>query len=466
MSEEMEQIVVRKKDYNKLIKKYPGAKKAIDDEVDYWCDYYNKHPFEEKEKEKWINSIKDNLVLFNQKYKEKDNIKKISKEEEEISEENYKEMMKEAYNLIIKMLKKYCDLNEDYYNLIACWIIGTYFHDKFKTYPYLFIHATKGSGKSRTMNLTTHLSHEGRMVNSLTEAVLFRTTGTLGIDEFESLGRKGSENLRELLNSAYKQGITIIRMSKQKKEGVEDHVPTEYRVYRPIIIANISGMDEVLEDRCLTLIMEKSAKTKIINLIENFDGEKDIQKIKDLCSKCSKCSFFDPSLMFAKWNNFIFFEGTQLNTNSIKHTNNTNNTYYTHLFEKVKFTGIGGRNLELFLPLIIIANEISSVVTDKTTLSLQKLHLSKKEDEFSENTDVSLIDFISQEPPKNAFVSLKETTQNFQKFIKNTEYWLNTKWMGRALKRLGLVKEKRRRSYGVEYILNYEKAQEKIKMFK
>jgi len=35
----------------------------------------------------------------------------------------------------------------------------------------------KGSGKSRAMALITCLSKEGQMLNSLTEAVLFRTKG-------------------------------------------------------------------------------------------------------------------------------------------------------------------------------------------------------------------------------------------------------------------------------------------------
>ena len=63
----------------------------------------------------------------------------------------------------------------------------------------------KGSGKTRTLNLITELSNNGKVLNSLTEAVLFRTTGTLAIDEFEGMERKGQENLRELLNSAYKK---------------------------------------------------------------------------------------------------------------------------------------------------------------------------------------------------------------------------------------------------------------------
>ena len=412
---------------------------------------------------KWIEERQDvyTAPAPEEKLKRRRKTKEI-KEGSEISEEEAKELMQESYDLIIKMLKKYCDLNEDYYPVIACWIIGTYFHDKLPTYPYLFLNATKGSGKSRTLNLIVTLSKDGKMLNSIRESTLFRTKGTLAIDEFEDIGRKGFENLRELLNSAYKKGISVIRMKKVKTQEGEEQVAEEFEVYRPLLIANIWGMESVLGDRCVTLVLERSDKKHITDLIEIFGEEKETIKIKENMEKCSKCSFMFSWELYKEWNNFVINN----NTNYTNHTNYTNYTNYTNLFKKVKFTGIGGRDLELFFPLIMIANQISDEILNKTTLILSKLHLSKKEEEFNENNDVGLVDFISQEPQKNTYVSLKDITKNFSEFIQINEDWLNTKWMGRALKRLALIKEKRRRSYGIEYILDYEKAQEKIKMFK
>ena len=43
--------------------------------------------------------------------------------------------------------------------------------------------------------------------------------------------------------------------------------------------------------------------------------------------------------------------------------------------------------------------------------------------------------------------------------------WFNTRWVGRALVRNGLIKEKRRVSRGAEAILNFDKIYEKAKMF-
>ena len=157
----------------------------------------------------------------------------------ELSEEDLRIQLKPILNKIIKILKKYMDLEEDYYLLIGIWIIGTYFHQSFRSYPYLFFNAMKGSGKSRILNLVTLLSKDGIVLNSLTEAVLFRTTGTLGIDEFEGVAKKGNESLRELLNSAYKKTGKVYRMKKVSGKDGETQEVEEFEVYRPITMANI-----------------------------------------------------------------------------------------------------------------------------------------------------------------------------------------------------------------------------------
>jgi hypothetical protein len=46
---------------------------------------------------------------------------------------------------------------------------------------------------------------------------MFRTTGTLAIDEFEGIQRKGTEALKELLNSAYKKGSVVKRLIDEDK---------------------------------------------------------------------------------------------------------------------------------------------------------------------------------------------------------------------------------------------------------
>jgi hypothetical protein len=412
----------------------------------------------------------------------KDEVKGEVKTEPSIEIEKYKEYLKQAYYLVKGILKRYLDWTEEQYNITTLWILGTYSHDSFPTYPYLFLNAMRGSGKSRAVNLITSLSYEGRFVNSLTEATLFRTKGTLGIDEFEGLERKGKESLRELLNSAYKRGIRVIRMKKTRTPVGEEQVAEEFEVYRPIVLANISGMETVLGDRCIPLVIEKSDNKTYVNLIEIFEYEEDYLEVKKILNQCRlcRCRFSAETIQkYKKWNYYVKHT-TNNNTYITNNTNNINNTNDTtnnidkidtddiNVLKGLNLGTLTGRELELSFPLCMIASDISDDMLKITTLTLTDIFLSKKNEDLIENTDISLIDFISQELEESDkyYQYLSDILRNFKTFIGIDEEWLNTKWLGRALKRLDLAKESRRSSRGREVRLNIVKAKEKIRMFR
>ena len=91
--------------------------------------------------------------------------------------------------------------------------------------------------------------------------------------------------------------------------------------------------------------------------------------------------------------------------------------------------------------------------------------MQKKEEELTENFDISLYDFVSQYPEKS-WVSMNQIVKDFHEFLQQNDEWINSKWMGRALKRLVLIKDKKRMGRGRYFILNIEKAEKQIKMFK
>jgi len=395
--------------------------------------------------------------------KEKKDIDKLKQEGKREYTAEDKEGMKiklqYAYEFILESLKKYVDMNEENYNLITLWIMGTYAHEDFPSYPYLFLNAMKGSGKSRLMKLIIELSKEGSMMNSLTEAVLFRSKGTLGIDEFEGIGRKGTENLKELLNSGYKKGTHVKRMRKIKKFDGEDMVVEEFDVYRPIIMANIYGLvDEALKDRCITLILEKSSDNSKINLIELFEHEKNILSAKSLLKSCSLCSVVSLLEVYQEWNNYITYIYTHTQTTQ------TTQTTLLNLFEKMKDSNLNGREIELCLPLFILADTVG--VLDETIVTLKQIFQEKKEQEINDNLDISLYDYFSQELDSPNFVAIKEITTKFKEFIGRNDEFINERWIGRRLTTLKLIKIKKRMGNGIYIIPDYKKAQEKIGMFR
>ncbi len=436
-----------------LIKKYPGAEGIINKAVKSWTKTLNNKPFKENSKEIYLQEIKDNLIFINLDYQEEEKPIKFNEKE-------FKEFGKECYDGIIKILKTYVDMNELYYPIVSSWIMGTYLHDKMITFPYLYFNATKGSGKTRVTRLITHLSWKGEIVNSMTEAVLFRSKGTLGIDEFEGIGRKGTENFTELLNSAYKRGVKVKRIKTLKTPEGEERVVEDFDVFRPIILANIWGMDSVLGDRALPLFLEKTTRSEIGKLLEIFEIDTEIKDIKDKIDNwCSLCSVVSLDSVYLEWNKYII-EGT-LSVN----TSHTYNYTKLHLFNQINETGIDGRMLELSLPLFLVGDLISEETFQEVKNSLMIICDEKKKEEFVENKDIFLVDMISQNLEKNYYQSVREITQELKDFTGINDDWLNEKWVGRALKRLQLTIERKRTNRGIEVILDYNKAKEKIRMF-
>jgi len=440
-------IVVSKKEVEKLEKTYPAVKGVIEQEINTFCKYYEKKPFNEREKLVFLKSIKDWVKLINENIPED-------------TELSSKESLLEIYINIKKILMKYCDLKERYYPIITLWIMGTYFHHQFETYPYLFLNAMKGSGKTRLLKLIAFLSKDGEVLASLSEAVLFRTRGTLCIDEFEGITRKGNDNLRELLNTAYKKGTTVKRMKKKHTMEGEEQVVEEFRTFRPIALANIWGMESVLGDRCISVVLEKSSDKKRTMLLEIFDKDELTTQTKKLFQRKSVvlCSVVTSGKVYVDWNDYI--------TNNYITTQSNNYTKLHTLFDKLIEAKIDGRNLELCMPLLIIAQEINDEIFEEVLGIMKEITEERRNEEFIENKDVSLIDFVSQELDTGNYISVKKTAQKFKEFLQSDDDWINSKWIGRALVRLGLVKKKKRSNFGVEVVLDIEKAKEKMKMFR
>jgi len=385
-----------------------------------------------------------------------------------LTKEEVKEKLLECYKLIKEVLKHYLDMKEDYYSLIAIWILGTYWHKNFSSYPYLYFNAMRGSGKSRALKLICRLSKDGQVMASPTEAVLFRTTGTLGIDEFEGVANKDKNSIRELLNGAYKKGIKICRMKKVKSlAGVEMKVE-EFEVYRPVIMANIWGMEEVLEDRSITLILEKSNHPLKTRLVEDFEENIPIKYILQNILRCSLCSVVTLKNINLMWNNFISNKyNTTLTTHTTHTTHTTQTTQKKALFNKIYESNIIGRDLELFLPLFFIADFLGQEIEVEIIRIAKEISAAKKGEQEMESKDVMVYNFVSKkEFGLTTYYSIKKLTNDFREFTEETDDWLNPKWFGRALKRLNLILDKRRLGHGVEVSLNVAKAQKKFGMFK
>lgn len=342
---------------------------------------------------------------------------------------------KKIFQSTIKVFKKYLDTSELNYILLTAWTLGTYFHSQFETFPLLILNARKQSGKSRTLKLISSLASgsDGSISTSITETFLFRRKGgAVFFDEMESISSKEKNALKETINAVYKKGNKIIRYKEAKGEDGKEYVEEAFYPYYPLGLANIRGYGDVLEDRALQIILQRSNKAQT-QLIEDFSTNEEILSLKNTLSRM-KAEI--PSGIFSEWNKFV--EGKEYNPE------------LKEIFESIKSTNLYGRPLEIFLPLFLIG-DIFGVLPE--IISTSKEYMALREGEFVDNIDDLLNDFI-EKSQYQGFVNQSQILSDFKASLEEPEDWMNSKWFGRALKRLGVIQRKRLVNGRVQVELN------------
>lgn len=394
--------------------------------------------------------------------------------------------LEEIFEEMVSLYKFYMDLPIESIKLHALYDIATYFHSLFSSFPHLFVNAMKGSGKTRLLQIHAHLtSANGRVHTGVNQTTLFRTPKdqVLIFDECENIAKKEKEELRQYINVCYKRGATVERYIKVKTPKGEEYMPEFFEPFKPIIMANINGMDEVVNDRCLATVLEKSNNANAVKKFEDFEENKKFREITELLKQISvvmPCRYVKKHINGA-WNNYIdqkYGANDSIPNDTIyNNTKQHNDTEQTQadtdivlFFKAVDKTKIDGRNLELWFPLLLVAREISENLFYEMISLAQSMTKTKNDNDFAESRDIALFDFIASLSDNGLqYLSLKDLTYRFRTYL-GTEYgednWINEKWFGRALNRLQLVLSKKREASGRLVILNYAKAKEKIKIFK
>jgi hypothetical protein len=151
------------------------------------------------------------------------------------------------------------------YDLLTLWVIGTYFHPLFNTYPYIYVGGISLSGKTKVLTLCSCLGFNSVLCADLSAAVLYRLIQdgrcSLFIDEAEDLhSRYLSADFRKILLSGYKKGLRVYR-SRRTEDG--NFTSEFFEVYGPKMLANIEGLESVLGSRCITIIMQRTLNNEM-----------------------------------------------------------------------------------------------------------------------------------------------------------------------------------------------------------
>ncbi|MEM3736559.1 MAG: hypothetical protein QXJ75_00490 [Candidatus Bathyarchaeia archaeon] len=133
-------------------------------------------------------------------------------------------------------LRRFLNLEWDprLYDLLACYIIATYFFDAFQTFPWLYFYGFQGCGKTRGALTVTYMARHGHMVTKPSDASIFRLCHaikpTLCVDE-GLLGRSAWSFAR----STFKKGVKVPRVEKTPRE---EFVISLFDLYMPLVFAS------------------------------------------------------------------------------------------------------------------------------------------------------------------------------------------------------------------------------------
>lgn len=183
-------------------------------------------------------------------------------------------------NEIIAYLKKYVILpSEESYLIMALYVIHTWAIDVARSTPYVYIHSpTKGSGKTRCLEVMQTLMRNPIQALDITPAAMFRmieeVQPTLMVDEVDTIwnGAK-NDDLRKVLNGGYRRGNVVWRMHKGQ--------PTPFNTFCPKLLAGIFNMQlpDTVRDRSIPIVMRKRQAGETVEPFYPEEAQEEADKL-------------------------------------------------------------------------------------------------------------------------------------------------------------------------------------------
>ncbi len=282
--------------------------------------------------------------------------------------------IKEVFESIKNEFEKNIDFpDRRYYFLLPVWIIGTYFHRLFFSYPYIHLNGRISTGKTKTLTLISLLSFNAELSFHSTPSYLIRAIhnnhSTILIDEAENL--KGNTVLVSMLNAGYKKGIYTGKVERENGS----FKPKLFEGYSPKVFASINGIMKSLSSRCIKIEMEESQNIEIKNREIDMD-DKEFQKIRD---------------------NLYFLMMTKFKEIRKEYQNITD--------EKIQ-----GRNWELWKPILTISKILDErkdvIYSVIRSLAIEKMEI--KIDEKEKEFITVIKELIEKNPTPNNFYPTEE----------------------------------------------------------
>jgi hypothetical protein len=336
--------------------------------------------------------------------------------------------VKELFENLLKFERKYFEYRYDSdYHYQVCWIIHTYFYPLFDYTPYNDLVGSKGTGKSKAIRFLETLCYNGFISGNASASTIFRTvqgTGaTLLLDEAEDLkGGKDDQLDKEnmLRNGNYKHGIVTRAGNKNV-----NFLPESFSVYSPKALGHINSVDEVLADRCLPTETTPSTNLNILKA----HPDRDLEII-----------YKEREKMYRLWLDYaVEVKDLIPKAQSV-----------------IEDTGIWGREMDLWLPLVTIALFLQEhgveKVLDKIIAKIKIVSQSKESANIEDNLEFKILEILDKYSlPSKYSRDVYDHINEKLKDLYNLSEPLQDKEIRTALNRLNF-QQGRRVSAGVPWI--------------
>ncbi|MGA2502536.1 MAG: hypothetical protein ABSG01_00435 [Anaerolineales bacterium] len=189
---------------------------------------------------------------------------------------------KNVFDRLIKVLDTFIDFNKSLADqksmseLIACWILATWFLDAFNVAGYLWITGERGSGKSDLLGLIARLSNLGQFISHSGSFASLRDMAdygaTLAFDDAESITYQNDKDpdKRALLLAGNHRGLTV----PLKEQGLDKKWHIRYvNAFCPRAFSAIRVPDSVLESRMIMIPLVRTFDKRRSNIDPMDDKE-------------------------------------------------------------------------------------------------------------------------------------------------------------------------------------------------
>jgi hypothetical protein len=175
---------------------------------------------------------------------------------------------------IEKMFCRYIILPKGASETLALWTLHAWTMDAGDISPFLvLVSPTKRCGKTSALIVLLYLTPRSELASNISPSALFRyveeVRPTLLIDEADSFV-KDNEELRGILNSGHtKPAAYVIRNVEVKGE----HKPRRFSTWAPKAIATIRALADTLEDRSITILLQRKARHAKVERLRKRDND-------------------------------------------------------------------------------------------------------------------------------------------------------------------------------------------------